>query len=357
MAQPIDPATAELTGNAVPVAEGLAVTGAFGGMEYAVSENGSLIYSRGPSGGGGGLHTPVWVERDGTFREVDPGWEFPGDINLSSLAVSPDGTRLVASITDSDGTTDLWVKPQDRPRFRFTFEGTENLRAQWSRDGQFVTFVSNRAGQRDLWRKRADGFSQAELVLDRDRPIQEFTYSPDGTWLVFVESDGLITNADIYAIRPEVDTVATPLVTDVRRAHEISLSPNGRWLAYTRSEPGDIQVYVVPFPDVSAGRSQISPVRGDEAVWAHNGRELFFQGLGEVGVQMVAEVIVDPSFAFVGRQELFPLNDYLVGNGHAGYDISDDDQRFVMLRAVEGEDDEQLMLFENFGEVLNRLPN
>ena len=287
------------------------------------------------------------------------GTEFLGNFDLSSLALSPDGTRLVTSITDSDVTTDLWVKQLDTgPLFRLTFEGTENLRALWSRDGEFVTFVSNRAGQGDLWRKKADGSGLAELVLDRERPIQEFVYSPDGTWLIFVESDGLTTNSDIYAIRPVVDSVATPLVTE-GAALEISLSPDGRWLAHTwLQDDGDIQVYVRPFPDVDAGRWQISTTRGDEAVWAHNGRELFYQGTANADEQMVAEIIRDPSFAVGQQRVLFPLAAYLIGNGHAQYDISPDDQRLVMLKAVGGEDDRQLILVDNwFEELKERVGN
>ena len=182
LAAPFDAKKLELTGAAVPVAEGV-LQDQFGTPFFDISASGRLVYR---TGSAGDLVTPVWVERDGTVREVDPGWEFPGNFDLSNLALSPDGTRLVTSITDSDGTTDLWVKQLDTgPLFRLTFEGTDNLRALWSRDGQFVTFVSNRAGQRDLWRKKADGSAPAELVLDRERPIQEFVYSPDGTWLVF----------------------------------------------------------------------------------------------------------------------------------------------------------------------------
>ena len=354
LAAPFDAKNLELTGAAVPLAEGVRQHPQAWPF-FALSQSGRLVYRTGSSGG---LHTPVWVERDGTFREIDPGWQFPGNNNLSSLALSPDGTRLVASITE-DGTTDLWVKQLDTgPLFRLTFEGTENRRALWSPDGQFVTFVSNRAGQGDLWRKRADGSGQAELVLDRERSIQEFVYSPDGTWLIFVESDGRTLNADIYAIRPGVDSVATPLVTDGFRAHEISLSPDGRWLAYTWREDAvaDTEVYVRPFPNVDGGRWQVSTTRGDEAVWAHNGRELFYQGSGTPGVQMVADIIADPSFAVGQRRVLFPLEAYQIGNGHAGYDVSPDNQRLLMLKVVE--QDNQLILVDNFFEELKeRVPN
>ena len=348
LAAPFDAKNLELTGAAVPVTEGM-LQHAQAWPFFDVSASGKLVYRTGTATAN--EVTPVWVERDGNLREVDPGWAFAGDVDLSSLALSPDGTRLVTSITDSDGTTDLWVKQLDTgPLFRLTFEGTENLRALWSRDGGFVTFVSNRAGQRDLWRKKADGSGPAELVLDRERPIQEFVYSPDGTWLVFVESDGGTANADIYGIRPGVDSVATPLVTEGSSASEMSLSPDGRWLAHTWEQGGDIQVYVRPFPDVDAGRWQVSTTRGDEAVWAHNSRELFYQGAGDPGEQMVAEIIVDPSFAVGQQRVLFPLATYLVGNGHPQYDISPDDQRLVMLKVEEV--DSQLILVVNFFEEL-----
>ena len=347
LAVPFDADKLELSGTPLPVAE--RVLEHPQGWPFAdISETGRLVYR---TGNGGGLVTPAWVERDGTAREVDPNWTFTGNQDLVSVAISPDGTRLVASITDSDGTTDLWVKQLDTgPLFRLTFEGTENRRAQWSADGQFVTFVSNRAGQGDLWRKRADGSGPAELVLDRERPIQQGVYSPDGEWLVFVESDGRTQGADIFAIRPGVDSEATALVTEGTRAHEISLSPDGRWLAYTWNQDGDIQVYVRPFPDVSAGRWQISTARGDEPVWGPNGRELIYQGTGNPGEQVVAEIIGEPSFAVVQNRVLFPLSNFLNGNGQAGYDISPDGQRFLMLRSAQL--DNQLILVENFVELL-----
>ena len=71
---------------------------------------------------------------------------------------------------------------------------------------------------------------------------------------------------------------------------------------------------------------------------------------------MVVEVIVDPSFALGERRVLFPLDDYLFGNGHAGYDISADDQRFVMLRAVgEAEDTELILVVNWFTELRQRM--
>ena len=149
----------------------------------------------------GGSVTPVWVGRDGTAREIDPGWSVPGSPIFSSLTVSPNEDRLAISIPSFEGgTADLWVKQLDTgPLSRLTFDGG-SMRARWSPDGRSLTFLSNRAGNVDVWTKRADGSGTAELVLDRERFVQEAMYSPDGTWLLFRE--GASQAADIYGSCP-----------------------------------------------------------------------------------------------------------------------------------------------------------
>ncbi len=72
--------------------------------------------------------------------------------------------------------------------------------------------------------------------------------------------------------------------------------------------------------------------------------------LGEGGMATVTD---DPTLA-VGQQDvLFSMADYLTSNGRPMYDVSPDDQRFVMLRVgAEGTDNTELILVENFFEEL-----
>ena len=67
--------------------------------------------------------SPVWVERSGDIRVIEPGWSFPGVLEQSSVALSPDGSRLAVSYP-VNGEWHLWIKDLDRgPLTRFTFEG------------------------------------------------------------------------------------------------------------------------------------------------------------------------------------------------------------------------------------------
>ena len=348
-AVPFDVESLELTDAAVPVAEGLAVLGNGLGF-FDLSQTGTLVYR---TGAAGGSLTPVWVERNGTAREIDPGWSVRGDPLYSSLALSPDGDRLAISIGDPGGTFDLWVKQLDmRPLSRLTFEGPYNLRATWSPDGQSLTFVSNRAGDFDVWTKRADGSGTAELVLDSERLITEGFYSQDGTWLIFREGSTPSREGDLYAIRPGVDSVAVVLTATEFFEYSPALSPDGRWLAYVSDQSGQQEVYVIPFPEgrLGGGLVQVSADGGRDPVWAHNGRELFYRnGADEL---VAVQVTGDPTFVAGQQEVLFSMADYLVGSGHQMYDVSPDDQRFVMLQIDAGSDDGELILVENWAEEL-----
>ena len=274
-----------------------------------------------------------------------------GSPNRSSLSLSPDGARLSISDRDSQGTWDLWVKQLDTgPLSRLTFEGGVNYRAQWSLDGQSVTFVSERGGAGgDLWSKRADGSGAVELVLDTEGSIREASYTPDGTWVVFREGPTLA--ADIYAIRPGVDSVPVPLEVTEFQERSVALSRDGRWLAYVSNNTGRDEVYVRLFPDAGSGLVQVSPDGGLDPVWARSGRELFYRnGANEL---VVVQVSGDPTFAAGQQEVLFSMADYLPTNGNPLYDVSPDDQSFVMLRIGDEETAaSDLILVQNFFEEL-----
>ena len=374
LAAPFDVDRLEFTGSAVPVVEGLLQHPNWFQF-YALSQSGRLVYRTGAATTDD--VTPVWVERDGTFREIDPGWTFPYENVTTNFALSPNANRLVVSARSPQGTVDIYVKELDTgPLTRLTFEGAVNRGPTWSPDGRSVTFVSNRAGQDDLWMRRADGSGRAELVLDMDEPITEALYSPDGEWLLFILATLGESNfgGSIYGIRLGVDSVPTPLVvSEDWRAAETSLSPDGRWLAYYSNMLGDTplddvssRVWVQPFPDVDSGSLwQISTTISDGPEWAHSGRELFYNSdYNAGGTQdfMVAEVSLEPTFALGQQRVLFS------GVGYGGSDfpqpigherkVSLDDQRFVMLRSMGVDTESRLILVENFFEELKeRVPN
>jgi eukaryotic-like serine/threonine-protein kinase len=355
MVQRFDLDRLAVAGEPLLIARGLGI-GAFGVADLAISPTGSMLYST-----GGGITTaePVWVGRDGASSAIDSSWH----VFASGLALSPDGSRLALHLNapsagSTSRTEDIWVKQlPNGPMSRLTFEGEQNRRPSWSHDGRDVLFLSSRSGPSALYRQRADGGAPAERAIGTDTPLGEGLESPDGRWLILRSEIGTPGDGDILAMRIGIDTVLRPIIASAFQELAPALSPDGRWLAYTSNETGRREVYVRPFPDVSAGKYQVSTAGGSSPRWSHRGDELFYRSLSEDF--MAAQVRIAPTFTLLSQKRLFSAVGYTRGLEHATFDVSPDDRRFLMLRigsmASAGNETPHLILVQNFLPELKRV--
>jgi len=274
----------------------------------------------------------VWVTRDGRATPVDSGWTFVPSPN-AGIRLSPDGRSLAIAV-QSGGTEEVWIKHLEHGPFaRLTLEGSSE-RPEWSPDGRYVYYMGAKdAAHSDLRRRRADGTGTFEIIATLSRAIWEVQPTRDTTRLIV--RLGVPPTRDIYLLdrTKQGDSAITPLVADNRYEEtDIGLSPDGRWLVYTSTELGRSEVYVRPFPDVNAGRWQISGEGGTEPHWARNGRELFYRR-GDGALVSVA-VGSGPSFDAGAQRVLFQAGDYVGNTATADYDITDDGRRFLFIRYV-----------------------
>ena len=115
------------------------------------------------------------------------------------------------------------------------------------------------------------------------------------------------------------------------------MSPDGRWLAYESNESGRSEIYVRPFPDVDAGRWQVSTTSGGiEPVWAGSGRELFYRSGAAL---MTVPIQTDPGFAAGTPEVLFEGQEGHYRAGQQSYDVSPDSERFLMMKEGGATDD------------------
>ncbi len=308
-----------------------------GGAHAAVSESGDVVYVLGAAGGAG--MKLEWVDRGGDTTLVDPDWKIQPVAagNWNGAALSPDGSRI--AVTDgSVGGSQLWVRSAagDAPPSRITFSGSFHVRPRWTGDGQAVTFISDLGGEgkpTQVWTKAADGSGAPRPLAADTIEIEEAVVSPDGQWLVY-RRGGTRVGRDIYARRLDAaaDSAGHPLVATDADEKSPQLSPDGRWLAYTSDESGQLEVFVRPFPNVADGKWQVSVGGGFSPLWAHNGRELFYIGSRDGAHMMAARVEArGGSLAVVSRQPLFAIGDQYVDQNYTAFDITPDDQRFLMF--------------------------
>ncbi len=122
-----------------------------------------------------------------------------------------------------------------------------------------------------------------------------------------------------------------------------------RWLAYVSDETGRSEIYVRPFPNTLEGRWQVSTDGGTEPAWAHSGRELLYR---EPNNLMSVEVLSGATFVYGEPRALFPVVGLRRDRNHPQYDITPDDQRFVMIRNRGVNETPELIVVENFFEEL-----
>jgi eukaryotic-like serine/threonine-protein kinase len=352
MAVPFDEDKMKITGEAFPVIAsngpttmGIPNVPGGGGTEFRVANNGTLVHAS----RAGAVNELTWVTRDGRRQAVDTSWRGA----FSYVAISPDGRRLAAALADAGGNH-IWIKELDHgPAHKLTFDGRNNNYPEWTPDGLSVSYYSDaRDPKLELFLKKADASAQA-MPLTKFGNAVESGWSPDGKWLVLRTSVQGSGKGDIYAMRPGVDTTPIPLVATSYSERDPVISRDGRWVAYTSNETGRYEVYVAPFPNSKAAKWPISSEGGSEPVWAHNGHELFYRSAA--GKMISVEFSGTPTFATTGSRVLFDAREYLIGASHRFWDISRDDQRFLMVRPSEGASEQTIVVVENWFEELKSL--
>ena len=160
--------------------------------------------------------------------------------------------------------------------------------------------------------------------------------------------------SDILAAQPAVDSVPRRIVATGYDEQGAALSPDAHWLAYVSNEQGENEVFVRPFPDVNSGKWQVSSGGGSAPVWAHEGRELFYVGGGNMNV-----VTIHPGTPFTADppRVLFAIPDRVRAGSlvRGTFAITPDDQRFLMVRENSWEEmagAPTMVVVENFFEEL-----
>jgi serine/threonine-protein kinase len=334
MAVRFDSGNGAVLGTPVPVIQGV--------FYFSAADDGTMFYSRSSASEAGSAQV-VWLTPSGDATPIDPAWQVTAGTGFYrfDLRLSPGGQRLAVREESSFGL-DIWIKRLDTgPRERLTFDPADDWGPEWRPpSGREISFLSDRAGDGDVWMRSADGTGDAMLVLDLENPIFGAVWSPDGQWLV-VEvlkalSTGIIGDVDLMVFRPDRDSVAADLIATPASEGSPAISPDGRWLAYASNETGTREVYVRPFPDVQSGRWQVSAGGGRGPRWSPDGRQLYFTNPASDLMVVDVETGGDArSFRYAIPRVVLELSRREWGVGRVSglyFDIAPSGDRFVAAR-------------------------
>ena len=328
MAQPFDIRSLKLSGAPRPVADHLESGAARSNLPiatFAASPNGVVAWRRDNRSSPSSLR---WFDRNGKVLGV------VGEVaDYSNPALSPDDSKLAVSIRDPQNRTrDIWIIDLVRGgKTRLTFDPADDLDCIWSPNGTRIAFTSDRAGQRNIYWKLADGSGPEELLLggkEGGRNVQD--WSRDGKNLIYHDDQ----TPHLYVLPLGGDRKPVPFINTPFATQQAQFSPNDRWVTYRSQETGRNEVFVQGVnldPAQPRGKWQISTDGGELPRWRADGKELFFHFADSFfAVDVKTE---GPAFEAGIPKRLFDIPAVSASATHGEYVVTRDGQRFLVATA------------------------
>ncbi len=323
LSQAFDLKSLAVSGDPAPVADDVWRNSNTDGLtSFAVAEDGTLAYRR----GGLALSQITWLDRQGQKLGT-----VGAPSIIGAVAISPDGRRVLADITDPDPATDatsLFVLDATTAMTtRVTFGGNETC-GLYSPDGRFIVFSSDVRGAFDLYRQEIGASADPQPLLANGAWKFPESASADGRFLSYSQSEPGKPR-DIWILPMAGNSKPIPFAQTPAEEYGSDFSPDGRFLAYVSDESGTPEVYVRPFP-AAGGKWQISAGGGTSPQWRRDGKELFYLGpeskLVAVPVTLSAKGLETGTAKVVFQNPNIQLPGISAGTA---YRVSPDGQRFL----------------------------
>jgi Tol biopolymer transport system component len=343
---PFDIERLETTGPSFPLGEGVSdFVSAF-----SVSQAGWLVYEGGDVPG---MRTLVWVDRSRAENSL------AAPPSLYSLPrLSPDSALLaVAKLSQNVSDPYVWVYDLSRASgSRLTFDAP-SFNPRWSSDGERIAFRNQPAATANIdsvgarWsllEMSSKGNGAPRKLFESDYEVGAEAWTPDGRFLIFFQAHPE-TDGDVWVLPLEGERKPQPLIQTSADEGGVTISPDGRYVAYVSNVSGRPEVYVQPFPG-PGGKRQLSTDGGTEPVWGRSG-EIFYRHAKNM---MAVSVTTEPTFTSTKPHVLFEDPYLRHGWFIPNYDVSPDGERFLMVKSVEEEEPAQLIVVQNWPELLKR---
>ena len=147
---------------------------------------------------------------------------------ISDVAVAPDGKHVAFTERTTDmeankGRTSVWMLDTGKrgaTPLRLTDGGPNSNSPEWSKDGKFIYFLSNRSGTTQVWRVNSNGtgprgdtpVADSTQVTNLPLDVGSFRVSPKGD-RILVSIEVFLDCADLSCSKKRLDSVAHSAAT------------------------------------------------------------------------------------------------------------------------------------------------
>ncbi len=302
-------------------------------MQISVSASGTLAFVPGADRGIGRL---VAVDRENVERTLASASQKYGVLDLS-----PDDRLLAVHMADVKEY--VWVYDVERQEGRQVVGSSGYGFPRFSPDRSLAFTGAADLDETTVMIGSTDG-AAPRLVYESSESSSSITdWSPAGDMLAI--SSWPPRGVGLLAVDGQD---AIQWLTDKAGDWGAVFSPDGQWLAYSSTETGRNEIWVLSIANPGM-RRQLSVNGGVEAVWCPCGKVFFRRG-----DQFWASTVSLDTELDIGTEELqFTVRDFLDTPGRS-FDVSSDGQTLFTVRRAEPTIDGRLHIMSNWLKDLER---
>lgn len=157
--------------------------------------------------------------------------------DMSAASLSADGHRL--AITARGEVFDVPAAKGVTRNITRT-PGANERGADWSPNGKYIAYISDRTGETEIWLQPAEGGEPIQLTKDNDTYIRQLLWSPDSKKVLYTDRKNRIVEVDVAS-----KAKRTLMQNPEGEFYEVSYSPDSQWITYTKSGKNNMSVIYV----------------------------------------------------------------------------------------------------------------
>ena len=156
---------------------------------------------------------------------------------VTAAGLSADGKRL--AVTARGEVFDVPAKSGVTRNITRT-PGANERGADWSPDGKYIAYISDRTGETEIYLQPAEGGDPVQLTTGNDTYIRSLMWSPDSKTVLYTDRKNRIVTVDV-ASKQKTVVMQNP----EQEFYDVAFSPDSRWITYTKPAANDFSVVYV----------------------------------------------------------------------------------------------------------------